>query len=103
MHVNWTESALESLDRIFEYISREAPVYAQHFIQQLMATVDRLEQQPLSGRAVPEIERDNIREVIFHRYRIIYWVISSDKIDIISVVHSSRDLSQISSPPWETH
>jgi toxin ParE1/3/4 len=70
--VNWTERALSSLDGIYEYINRDVPVYAQHFVQQIMSSVDRLEHHPLSGRRVAESERDDIREIIFQRYRIIY-------------------------------
>jgi addiction module RelE/StbE family toxin len=98
--VNWTEPALNALDGIDEYISRDAPVYAQHFIEQLMASVDRLEIFPLSGRTVPEAERDDIREIIFQHYRIIYWVISDEQIDIIGVVRVSRDLSDRGIQPW---
>lgn len=101
MRVNWTDPALNALDGVFDYISRDAPVYAQQFAQQLMAAVDRLDLHPLSGRTVPEFQRHDIREVIYQQYRIIYWVLSDEQIDIISVVHGSRDLGQISNAPWE--
>ena len=101
MRVNWTDPALFALDGVFEYISRDAPVYAQHFVQQLMAAVDRLEQHPLSGRRVPELTRDDVREVIYHQYRIIYWVISDEQVDIVGVVHGSRDLGQAGITPWD--
>jgi toxin ParE1/3/4 len=65
VRVNWTDPAIDALDSIDEYISRDAPIYAQRFIEQLMACVDRLEEFPLSGRLVPEAERDDVREVIF--------------------------------------
>lgn len=103
MVVNWTEPAFNALDGIYEYISRDAPVYAQHFVQQLMAAVDRLEQQPLSGRTVPEVEREDIREVICQGYRIFYWVVSDEQIDIVGVVNGRRDLGNTDNPPWETH
>lgn len=101
MLVNWTEPALDALDAIDEYISRDAPIYAQHFIEQLMTAVDRLVDFPLSGRVVPEAERDDIREVIVQHYRIIYWIPSEQRIDIIGVVHGSRDLSDAGNQPWE--
>lgn len=101
VRVNWTDPALHALDGVFEYISRDAPVYAQNFVQRLMAAVDHLEQHPLSGRIVPDLARDDIREIIYQHYRIIYWVSSDEQIDIISVVHGSRDLSQVSYAPWD--
>jgi toxin ParE1/3/4 len=99
--VNWTERALNSLGGIYDYISHDAPVYAQHFAQQIMSSVDRLEQHPLSGRRVVESERDDIREIIFQRYRIIYWVVSDDQIDIVGVVHGARDINNPRNQPWE--
>lgn len=63
MIVNWTAPALHALDGIYEYIGRDAPLYAQHFVQQLMAAVDRLEQQPLSGRVVPEGKREDLGRI----------------------------------------
>ncbi len=101
MLVNWTEPALDALDAIDAYISRDAPIYAQHFIEQLMKAVDRLAELPLSGRVVPEAGRNDIREVIVQHYRIIYWTLSDRRIDIIGVVHGSRDLSNPGNQPWD--
>lgn len=102
MLVNWTEPALDALDAIDKYISRDAPIYAQHFIEQLVTAVDRLIEFPLSGRAVPEAGRDDIREVIVQHYRIIYWMFNDKRIDIIGVVHGSRDLGNPGNQPWDT-
>jgi toxin ParE1/3/4 len=72
-------------------------------VQQLITAVDRLERFPLSGRQVPEAESEDVREVICQHYRIIYWVIGSDRIDILGVVHSRRDLGDPDNQPWDTH
>lgn len=100
--VNWTSRAVNALEGIFEYINREAPFYAEHTVQQILASVDRLEAHPFSGRVVPEAEQDDIREVIFQHYRIIYWIVSSNQIDILGVVHGSRDLSNPDNQPWNS-
>ena len=62
--VNWTDPALLALDGIHGYLNREAPFYATHIVQQLIDSAGRLEEHPLSGRQVPEAERDDIREVL---------------------------------------
>lgn len=103
MRVNWTDPAIDALDGIDEYISRDAPIYAQRFIEQLMECVDRLVEFPLSGRPVPEAKSDDIREVIFQSYRIIYWVLSVEQIDILGVLHGSRDLSSPVNQPWAAY
>jgi toxin ParE1/3/4 len=99
VEINWTDPALDDLDAIFEYVGGNAPAYANHFIQQIMLAADRLERFPHSGRRVPEAE-DDLREVIFQSYRIIYWIVDEQRIDIVGVVHGSRDLSDPDIQPW---
>ena len=101
--VNWTQRAQYALEDLHDYLRREAPFYAGHILQQIVASVDRLEEHPLSGRKVPEAEREDIREVIFQHYRIIYWVVTDDRIDILSVIHGSRDLTRTHNQPWDAH
>ncbi|NBC67016.1 MAG: type II toxin-antitoxin system RelE/ParE family toxin [Bacteroidetes bacterium] len=43
------------------------------------------------GRAVPEYDDKNIREVFMHPYRIIYFTKESE-INILSVIHEARNL-----------
>lgn len=103
MIVNWTAPALDDLDGIFEFIARDAPAYAQVFVQQIMDAADRLEVFPHSGRAVPEAGDENVREVIFQGYRIVYWIVEEQRLDITAVIHGSRDLGNPSIQPWEVH
>jgi len=101
--VNWTLKAQTALDGIYNYIHQDAPLYADRFVQQIIDSADRLEAFPLSGRTVPEAGREDIREIIFQSYRIIYWVISLERIDILAVLHGSRDLSNPNQQPWNFH
>ena len=101
--VNWTLKAQKALDNIYDYIHQEAPYYAERVVQQIIDSADRLDIFPLSGRPVPEAEREDIREVIFQSYRIIYWVMNEQRIDILTVLHGSRDLTNPEHQPWETH
>ncbi len=101
MIVNWTDPALDDLNGIFDFISRDAPVYAQIFVEQILDAVDRLEVFPRSGRMVPEAKNDEVREVIFQNYRIVYWIFEAERLDIIAVMHGSRDMSSPVNQPWE--
>ena len=100
-NVNWTDHAISTLDGIHDYFHHEAPFYAEHIVQKIFASTDRLEDHPLSGRRVPEAEREDIREVICKGYRVIYWVISKDQIDILGVIHSRSDLDDPHNQPWD--
>lgn len=101
--VNWTLRAQAALDAIYNYIHQDAPIYAERFVQQIIDSADRLEAFPLSGRVVPEAEREDVREVIFQSYRIIYWLVNEKQIDIITVIHASRDLTNPENQLWDMH
>jgi plasmid stabilization system protein ParE len=46
--------------------------------------------RPRLGRAVPEAQDENIRELLRENYRIIYRIIC-ERIEILTVVHASRE------------
>lgn len=98
--INWTDPALQDLDGIFEYINRDAPAYAHSYVQRIFDAVDRLTEFPHSGRKVPEAGRTDVLEVLFEDYRIVYWLISGEQIDILGVIHGGRDLTSERNQPW---
>ena len=93
VQINWTRQSLEDLKDIFEYISRDSEKYAKFQVIKLRNRVKILSSHNYSGKMIPEIKIENIRELIEGNYRIIYKIVSSDRIDILTVHHSSRDLS----------
>lgn len=99
MLVNWTERALKDLAAIKEYIAEDSPTNAYRFIESIFDTAAGLNQLPDRGRQVPEAKREDIRELIFKDYRIIY-LVKQNKIDILTVIHSSRDLIRLPKKPW---
>lgn len=96
--VSWTAQALFDLEAIGDFIARDAPSFAQVFVDRIFDAVKRLEAFPKSGRVVPESNRDNIREIIFGSYRIVY-LVNEDEVSILTVFHSSRLLKP--SDDWE--
>lgn len=100
MKVEWAEPAELDLGDIYAYIARDVPVYAEQLVDRIIQTVDLLHEQPLIGREVPEAERDDVRELIFQNYRIIY-LVKTDHLYVVAVIHGSRDLARMDSKPWE--
>lgn len=49
---------------------------------------------PKIGRIVPELNNENIREIIFKNYRIIYLLFEENNVNIIAVHNSSKPLSE---------
>ena len=46
------------------------------------------------GRRVPESASRELRELIVERYRIIYRI-AGDQLQILTVIHGSRDVAQL--------
>ena len=92
VRIIWTEFALEDLQSIHEYISKDSKRYADRYVDKLIDRVNQLENFPKSGRVVPEFDSESIRELIEGNYRIIY-KISSDQVAIVRVHHSSMLLN----------
>jgi toxin ParE1/3/4 len=90
VEVRWTLYSLSDIENIAEYISKDSPFYAQVQVQRFFDRAEILETHPNTGRVVPEIGRDDIRELIEGNYRVIYRVISDSRIDILTVHHGSR-------------
>ena len=89
MTVVWTRKAEKQLDQIFDYISLDSTLYAYRTVEKIIEQAESISQHPRKGRKVPEFEREDIREVFHHPYRIIY-LIKHDRIEIVSVIHGAR-------------
>jgi toxin ParE1/3/4 len=59
------------------------------FVDNVFEAVKRLEVFPRSGRVVPEVGQENIREILFGSYRIVYMV-GEEEVNILTVLHASR-------------
>ena len=62
--IKWTEKSSVHLQAIHEYIARNSKTYATRFIKSLIKATEKVENVPLCGRVVPELEGYGFREVI---------------------------------------
>lgn len=97
MTVHWTDTAREHLDAIYAYIAQDSTQYALRMVDRLTRRSQQIANAPLSGRRVPEYDIAQIREMIEGPYRIIYHI-KSDRIDVISVIHGSRNVLRSGEP-----
>jgi toxin ParE1/3/4 len=88
--LNWTDLSIEDLTNIAEFISKDSPKYSVIQIKRIRERAKILKEQPFLGRIVPETQNDSVRELILGNYRIIYRIISEDRIDILTIHHSAR-------------
>jgi plasmid stabilization system protein ParE len=85
MKIEWTAPAVDDLTGVRDHIARDSELYAGRFV----------------GRKVPEAEeQEAVREILFQGYRIIYRL-KPEKVQILSVLHGSRDLAHREPKPWE--
>ena len=92
MIVHWTAGAVQQLRAIHDYLAQASPPYALRMVDRLTRRSEQIGTFPLSGRAVPEYEAPQVREVIEDAYRIIYHI-RPDQIDVVAVIHGSRSLT----------
>lgn len=91
MRVRWTNTAIDHLTSIYEYVGQNSSLYAERLVDRLTRRSEQIGKFPESGRVVPEYQDDQIREVIERPYRIIYRI-KADEIDIIAVIHGAQPL-----------
>lgn len=89
--VIWSAQAVADLDGIDEYIARDSERYAVLTVARLVEAVDRPRQFPKSGRMVPEVGDEAVREVIRGAYRIVY-ELRGGRVEAVTVVHGAREL-----------
>ena len=70
----WTEVAVHDLEQAAEYIARDSPRYAAALVRQVRDAVRSLSHLAERGRNVLEFADPTVREVLVHRYRLIYRV-----------------------------
>jgi addiction module RelE/StbE family toxin len=100
MKIEWTEPALLDIENIRNYIRRDSEYYATRFVEKIIEAVENLERFPEIGRSVPETGKENVRELIFYNYRIMYCV-ETGRILILTIIHGARNFNQIRPKPWE--
>ena len=92
----WSPAARDDLHDIVVFIARDNPERAMSCGYQLMSETDRLQNFPELGRIVPEYENQQLREIVFRPYRIVYRVNHDRKIcEIARVWHSARGVPPI--------
>ncbi|PYT06495.1 MAG: plasmid stabilization protein [Acidobacteria bacterium] len=91
MKVVWSPLALERVEAIADYIAEDNVDAARVFLIDIFAAGGRLRSFPQSGRSVSEVNRPDIREIIFKKYRVIYRV-GRQQVSILTVRHGKQRL-----------
>jgi len=91
--IRWSPLSIERITEIAQFIAEDKPGAAEKWVDSIFLSAKKLIDFPQSGRVVPELDYEEIREIIHGNYRIIYQV-SSENIEILTVRHSKQLLSE---------
>ncbi len=89
MKLLWTIHARDDLLEIGRFIAGDNPAAARRWVDKLRERARKAAQHPRTGRVVPEIGRDDVREVLLRTYRIVYRVLGTE-IHVLTVFESHR-------------
>ena len=93
-HVQWSLPAKQHLRAVHDFIAQDSPFYAKKLTDDILRQSERLALFPRSGRIVPELSDEAVREIIVTSYRLIYGIIDDESVIVLALVDSKRDLSE---------
>ncbi len=92
MKIVWSPLAMQRMTEIAEYIAQDNMDASLKWIETIFQSTEKLQDFPKTGRIVPEVEREDIREVIQGNYRVIDKV--AEEIQILTIRHTRQILSE---------
>jgi plasmid stabilization system protein ParE len=85
----WAPQAIQDVEAIRAHVARDSPRYASLLVERIVVALERLADHPRSGRVVPELGDESIRETIHGNYRIVYRL-RAGVVEIATVFHGAR-------------
>ena len=89
MKVRWTARAEARLDAIHAHIAQDDPDAALRIVHEVLRRSAQMAAFPNSGRRVADFAREDVRELIEGKYRIVYRI-RTDCIDVLTVIHFAQ-------------
>ncbi|MEM6274419.1 MAG: type II toxin-antitoxin system RelE/ParE family toxin [Myxococcota bacterium] len=87
--IRWTNTAVERLAEIEEYIEQDSPQGASNFLVEVIELVETLSEHANRGRHLPELWAESIRELIYGNFRVVYRV-RPKEVEILTVFEGHR-------------
>ena len=90
--VTWLPQAQLHLRNIYRHIAKDSANTAQQIVNDLTERTRPLAGLPFTGKVVPEMNDENLREVHAHAWRILYQI-RQHNVYVIPVLHKRQQLS----------
>ena len=95
LKVKWSPEAVEDVESIARYISRDSQFYARATVSKIIDFSRSISKFPQIGRMVPEFNDKQIRERLVYSYRLVYKVERSKSSSLLlSTTNNYSVLSQ---------
>lgn len=100
------DEAFDDLDAISEIIGQDSPIASLNFLEQAQKAFEFIAEMPGVGSARPEFGDPRFAglrmwPIPHFRVYLIFYLVTDHAVDIIRVLHGSRDIVAIFSPPQE--
>jgi plasmid stabilization system protein ParE len=91
MKIIWSPLAIDRASEIAEYIAQDKPSAAEKWINTIFSKIEKLRSSPEIVRIVPEIKKEQFRELVYGNYRIVYRI-EKKQISILTIRHGKQIL-----------
>jgi toxin ParE1/3/4 len=92
--INWTDESLAWLKEIHDFIALDNENISKRVITEIIERTEILKDFPLIGQRLQDWPDENIRMILYGHYRIVYSVVSDERVDILGVYHGALDLKK---------
>jgi toxin ParE1/3/4 len=92
MVIHYTTRFVHELDEQADYLAQYSTTRASLVVNSVFRQLDLLRQHPRMGRMVPEFGSETIRELLYRQYRIIYRLVTAERIDVLAFQTGLRPL-----------
>lgn len=91
--LQWSRRSQRDLHEVGQFIAKDDRRAAGAWVEKLVEAAGRAAAHPLSGRMVPELGREDIREVLVGTYRVVYRV-HKTHVFVLTVFEGHRRLPE---------
>jgi plasmid stabilization system protein ParE len=90
LRVVLSDEAEADLEGITDWISRDNPLRAETFVDELVESCERLAANPLAFEVVERFRNQGLRRRVHGSY-LIFYVPREDQINVLRIIHGARD------------
>jgi addiction module RelE/StbE family toxin len=90
MRIVWSPTSQRKIDEIVDYILKDNVDAALALVEELEERVQHLKKHPRSGRMVPALNNELVRQLVVQPNYVIIYEINKDHIDILTIRHARQ-------------